>query len=509
MARQDHTRGLRDEANVGPDPRAARELRRLSELRFKVADGEPDIRGWSVYASSGRELGRVDDLLVDVEAGEVVMLDVDLRRDDRHAYAPIRAAWVDHGTRRVVLDVRSVEGMTDRDDLLPTLPRRAALTDDEVDRFDAGYARAYGDRGLERDHAWRLRHGEDELRFGRPADRDARHVAGGLAAGAAALGAHRSDRVAERTTTDPGEPWDGGRTVRPEDRAPRRLLDPHDASPTRRMDASGPVDLPSPQPPQAHGAHFDESHRVNAELAGLDAERRAAARDGTADDARTLADDRAITPMELDAQVRMAEGGHVDDRTPVQGVRYDGATHEPHDYGRPDERYGAEYGSGRIGFDRVVTRRRWNDDDASRTAPHGDLAPRDRVAGDHLADDRGVRADAFPSGDVGAGLGAGGMAAGTAPGMADATGTTRPSTPSLGDAPAHDALAHDPARLPADRVGRDPRDRDADGHVSLGERLRDTLGDVRDRLRGDDADDARRVRYRRYDDGYDPGTPHR
>ena len=109
MARDPVTRGLRDEADVGPDPRTARELKRLSELRYKVADGDPDIRGWRVYASTGRELGTVSDLLVDVEAGEVVMLDVDLRRNDRHTLAPIRAAWIDHATQRVVLDAREAE----------------------------------------------------------------------------------------------------------------------------------------------------------------------------------------------------------------------------------------------------------------------------------------------------------------------------------------------------------------------------------------------------------------
>ncbi|HZF66711.1 MAG TPA: PRC-barrel domain-containing protein, partial [Gemmatirosa sp.] len=170
MARPDNTRGLRDEANVGPDPRAARELKRLSDLRYDVSDGDPDVRGWAVWASTGRELGVVDDLLVDVEAGEVVMVDVDLKRDDRHAYAPLRAAWIDHATRRVVLDARAVESAMG-DDLLPGLPRSGALTDADVDQFNDGYARAWGDRGAERDHDWRVRHGDDELRFGarRPA----------------------------------------------------------------------------------------------------------------------------------------------------------------------------------------------------------------------------------------------------------------------------------------------------------------------------------------------------
>src|SRR5215218_7323560 len=108
MARADESRGLRDEANVGPDPRRARELRPMKDLKWKVADGEPDIRGWAVYASTGRELGVVDELLVDSEAREVVMLDIDLKRDDRHTLAPVRAAWIDRPAKRVVVDVREL-----------------------------------------------------------------------------------------------------------------------------------------------------------------------------------------------------------------------------------------------------------------------------------------------------------------------------------------------------------------------------------------------------------------
>src|SRR6185503_8518013 len=108
-----------------------------------------------VYASTGREVGVVDDLLVDVEAREVVMLDVDLKRDDRHTLAPLRAAWIDRGTKRVVIDVRELAA----DDTLPALPRAGALSDEEVTRFNDGYVRAYGLRGYEADQPYRLRRG--------------------------------------------------------------------------------------------------------------------------------------------------------------------------------------------------------------------------------------------------------------------------------------------------------------------------------------------------------------
>ena len=68
-------RGMRDEAGVGPNPENAGRLIRLKDLRhFKLVDGEPDIRGWNVYTATGRELGDVEDLLVDTELEEVVMV---------------------------------------------------------------------------------------------------------------------------------------------------------------------------------------------------------------------------------------------------------------------------------------------------------------------------------------------------------------------------------------------------------------------------------------------------
>src|SRR5205085_4807065 len=48
----------------------------------------------------------------------------------------------------------------------PTLPRRGTLSDDEVSRFNDEYVRAYGARGYDADRAYRLRRGDEELRFG-------------------------------------------------------------------------------------------------------------------------------------------------------------------------------------------------------------------------------------------------------------------------------------------------------------------------------------------------------
>ena len=94
-----------DEAGTGPDPRLSRHLMPLREAkRFRVAKGEPDIRGWSVFTSNGREVGRVGDLLVDTSIGEVVMFDVNRGDTGDQSMAPLRAAWIDRETKRVILD---------------------------------------------------------------------------------------------------------------------------------------------------------------------------------------------------------------------------------------------------------------------------------------------------------------------------------------------------------------------------------------------------------------------
>ena len=160
-------RGMRDEAGVGPNPADARRLVRLKELDdYKVAEGEPDIRGWNVYTATGRELGDIEDLLVDTELGEVVMVDVDLKRDDRHTLAPIKAAWIDRDNRRVVLNT----SMFDVDDAIPALSRRnEPIESESVRHFNERYERAYGADGWDRDRDITIRHANDDFRISRSA----------------------------------------------------------------------------------------------------------------------------------------------------------------------------------------------------------------------------------------------------------------------------------------------------------------------------------------------------
>ena len=297
MARVEKPRGLRDEANVGPDPRRARELRPLKDMKWQVADGEPDVRGWPVFASTGRELGVVDELLVDAEAREVVMLDIDLKRDDRHTLAPVRAAWIDRPAKRVVVDARELGA----DETLPALPRAGEISDDDVSRFNDGYVRAYGDRGYEADRTYRLRRGDDELRFG-PAPLTERRA-----------------QLADTT----------------EHRTPQRLLDPN----TPVVPVT-PGRTATPVAGTADAAYFDESQAINRELADLPRDRAAARDELRGRDEREIEripEPDGIEPRELDARVRIDEGATVDESTPVAGVRYPDENHPRHSYGRVED----------------------------------------------------------------------------------------------------------------------------------------------------------------------------
>jgi hypothetical protein len=122
MERDD--RSGRDAAGVGPYARERESLTPLSSLdSWTVSEGEPDIRGWEVRTVSGRQLGAVADLLIDADAGEVVLLDVDLPATDRHTFVPIRVAQIDRARRVVLMDSADVPDS----DL--TRPQRSATRD--------------------------------------------------------------------------------------------------------------------------------------------------------------------------------------------------------------------------------------------------------------------------------------------------------------------------------------------------------------------------------------------
>lgn len=64
------------------DDETDRTAARVAALRnlqgYRVAEGDPDIRGWEVVGGDGRRIGEVNDLLVDTAAGKVRYLDIQL-----------------------------------------------------------------------------------------------------------------------------------------------------------------------------------------------------------------------------------------------------------------------------------------------------------------------------------------------------------------------------------------------------------------------------------------------
>lgn len=82
----------------------------LDEMeKFEVAEGDPDVRGWHVYAADGVKIGEVDELLVDTEALKVRYLDVELtedgnERENRHVLIPIGFARLDESDDYIRID---------------------------------------------------------------------------------------------------------------------------------------------------------------------------------------------------------------------------------------------------------------------------------------------------------------------------------------------------------------------------------------------------------------------
>ena len=185
-----HTPGDLSDANRA-GPRTGRGLVHLDQLDdYKVADGEPDIRGWSVRTSDGRKLGKVEDLLVDLDAMKVRYMEVELDRkelslkEDRHVLVPVGTARLNDDDDVVIVSRPSAE--------LVGLPAysRGTMTPDQERALRERYVGAptaartkksddlYGDEGFDdrsffgkrrsgREDAQYLTRSEEELAVGK------------------------------------------------------------------------------------------------------------------------------------------------------------------------------------------------------------------------------------------------------------------------------------------------------------------------------------------------------
>ena len=125
MSRND--RETRDAAGVGPYARERERLVALSTLdSWKVSDGDPDIRGWEVQTVNNRQLGTVNDLLIDPDAGEAVLLDVDLPGSARHTFVPIRVVQIDRERRVILMDSADLPTVDVERTDVPAVGRRAS-----------------------------------------------------------------------------------------------------------------------------------------------------------------------------------------------------------------------------------------------------------------------------------------------------------------------------------------------------------------------------------------------
>jgi uncharacterized protein (TIGR02271 family) len=97
---------------IREDPMAesSRNLVRLRDSGFNVAEGEADPRGWKVFSSDGRKVGEVEELIGDTSTRRVRFLDLDLDEKelglegDRHALIPVGYARLDEDERKVMLE---------------------------------------------------------------------------------------------------------------------------------------------------------------------------------------------------------------------------------------------------------------------------------------------------------------------------------------------------------------------------------------------------------------------
>ena len=162
----------------------------LDELDdFKVAEGDPDVRGWDVLSADGRKIGEVENLLVDTAAMKVRYLEVDVDRDvldtsdERHILVPIGYARLDENDDHVLVDsLKTADVMA-----LPEYRREALTREYETSvrkQFDAGFTatgaetdlyggagydanRFYGSRRTETEGETRIPVSEEQLAIGR------------------------------------------------------------------------------------------------------------------------------------------------------------------------------------------------------------------------------------------------------------------------------------------------------------------------------------------------------
>lgn len=85
---------------------------------LKVADGEPDIRGWDLQTSDGQTIGEVEDLIVDTSLMKVRYIEAKLKHaddskgDHRMVLFPMSSARLDDGADKVMVDYSTIQAQS-------------------------------------------------------------------------------------------------------------------------------------------------------------------------------------------------------------------------------------------------------------------------------------------------------------------------------------------------------------------------------------------------------------
>ncbi len=121
---QDDIRTNRTNDRAGMNSTSTGGLDRLRNLDdYKVADGYPDIRGWTVKGQNGQKFGKVHDLIVSTGDMRARYLDVEVE-GDQHALVPIGTAQLDDDHDDVI-----VSGLTDYNSY-PRFQHQSAISRD-------------------------------------------------------------------------------------------------------------------------------------------------------------------------------------------------------------------------------------------------------------------------------------------------------------------------------------------------------------------------------------------
>ena len=132
-------------------PPSTSRFMRLHDLDdYRVARGDPDVRGWHVKTRNGERAGKVDSLIVDTEAMQVRYLDVELDRktyrlnDECHVLVPLAYARLDEKHDDVLLDSITAAEMAE---LQPYHPGQAITPEPAAEYRDTDARQFYGTRG--------------------------------------------------------------------------------------------------------------------------------------------------------------------------------------------------------------------------------------------------------------------------------------------------------------------------------------------------------------------------